>query len=61
MPLQRNITELMEERPGGGIITLVIDANKEIPDSIIYPPVKDGGFDATVKDWDNQVNADLEI
>ena len=33
----------------------------EIPDSIIYPPVKDGGFDATVKDWDNQVNADLEI
>lgn len=60
-PLQRNITELMEERPGGGVITLVIDAAKEIPDSIIYPPVKDGGFDATVNDWDNKVEADLEI
>ena len=61
MPLQRNITELMEERPGGGIITLVIDATKDIPDSIIYPPVKDGGFDATVNDWENKVEADLEI
>ena len=60
-PLQRNVTELMEEHPGGGIITLVIDATKEIPDSLIYLPVKDGGFDATVNDWDNEVNADLEI
>lgn len=60
-PLQRNVTELMEQHPGGGIITLVIDAAKEIPDSLIYPPVKDGGFDATVNDWDNEVNADLEI
>ena len=60
-PLQRNVTELLEQRPGGGIITLVVDATKEIPDSIIYPPVKGGGFDATVKDWDNEVNADLEI
>lgn len=60
-PLQRNVTELMEEHPGGGIITLVIDATKEIPDSLIYLPVKDGGFDATVNDWDNEVNADIEI
>lgn len=60
-PLQRNVTELMEQRPGGGIITLVIDAAKEIPDSLVYPPAKDGGFDATVNDWDNEVNADLEI
>ena len=60
-PLLCNVTELMEQHPGGGIITLVIDAAKEIPDSLIYPPVKDGGFDATVNDWNNEVNADLEI
>ena len=60
-PLQHNVTEQMKQRPGGGIITIVIDAAKEIPDSLIYLPTTGGGFDATVKDWDNQVNADLDI
>ena len=60
-PLQHNVTEQMRQRPGGGIITVVIDAAKEIPDSLIYLPTTGGGFDATVKDWDNQVNAGLDI
>ena len=60
-PLYRNVTDQMKERPGGGVITLYIDATKEIPDSLIYLPTADGGFDATVKDWENKIEADLEI
>lgn len=59
--MQKNVTEQMKEKPAGGVITLVIDIPKEIPDSIINRPTVSGGFDATVKDWDNEVNADLEI
>lgn len=60
-PLQRNVTELMKERPGGGVITVIIDAEKEIPDSLIYLPESDGGFDATVNDWENKIEADITI
>ena len=60
-PLQRNVTDQMKERPGGGVITVVIDATKEIPDSLIYLPESGGGFDATVNDWENKIEADLEI
>lgn len=60
-PLQRNVTELMKEHPGGGVITVIIDAEKEIPDSLIYLPESDGGFDATVNDWENKIEADITI
>ena len=60
-PLQRNVTELMKERPGGGVITVIIDAEKEIPDSLIYLPESDGGFDATVNDWENKIETDITI
>ena len=60
-PLQYNVTEQMKERPGGGVVTVVIDANKEIPDSLIYLPESDGGFDATVNDWENKIEADITI
>lgn len=60
-PLYRNVTEQMKERPGGGVITLYIDATKEIPDSLIYLPESDGGFDATVNDWENKIEADITI
>lgn len=60
-PIQKNVTEQIKHRPGGGVITLVIDATKEIPDSLIYLPTPDGGFDATVNDWDNEIHADMTI
>ncbi len=60
-PLQYDVTELMKERPGGGVITIVIDAEKEIPEDLIYLPESDGGFDATVNDWENSIEADITI
>lgn len=60
-PLQYDVTELMKERPGGGVITIVIDAEKEIPEDLIYLPESDGGFDATVNDWENKIEADIII
>ena len=61
--LQKNVTEQMAEHPAGGVITLVLDVTKEIPDSIINrPQVESGsGFDAVVKEWENEVKAELEI
>ena len=60
-PLQYDVTELMKKRPGGGVITIVIDAEKEIPEDLIYLPESDGGFDATVNDWENKIEADITI
>lgn len=59
--MQKNVTEQMRLRPAGGVITLVIDAAKEIPDSLINKPVTDGGFGASVNQWDNGINADFTI
>lgn len=58
--MQKNVTEQMEQHPTGGVITLFIDVTKEIPDSIInHKPT--GGFSATVKQWDNEVNTEIVI
>lgn len=59
--MQKNVTEQMRSRPGGGVVTLVIDAAKEIPDTLINKPVTDGGFGASVNQWDNGINADFTI
>ncbi len=60
-PLQQNITEQMQQHPTGGVITLVIDA-AEIPDSIIgNKPKPGGGFDASVDNWENEIEADIVI
>lgn len=59
--MQKNVTEQMKERPAGGIITLVIDVTKEIPDSLINKPMTEGdGFKATVNQWD-EVKTEIEI
>ena len=60
-PIQRNITEQIKQRPAGGVITIVVDA-AEIPDSIIgNKPNPGGGFDASVDNWQNEINADITI
>ena len=60
-PIQRNITEQIKQRPAGGVITIVIDA-AEIPDSIIgEKPKPGGGFDASVDNWENEIEADIVI
>lgn len=59
--MQKNVTEQMRSRPAGGIITLVIDAVKEIPDTLINRPPSDDGFKATVNEWENGINADFTI
>lgn len=60
-PLQMNITDQMQQHPSGGVITVVIDA-AEIPDSIIGgKPKPGGGFDASVDNWQNEIEADITI
>lgn len=60
-PIQRNITEQIKQHPAGGVITIVIDA-AEIPDSIIgNKPKPGGGFDASVDNWENEIEADIVI
>lgn len=59
--VERNITEQIKQYPAGGIITVVIDA-AEIPDSIIGgKPKPGGGFDASVDNWENEIEADIII
>lgn len=59
--LQKNVTEQMVEHPAGGVITLVLDVTKEIPDSIINHKPTGGGFNATVNQWGDEENVELEI
>ena len=59
--MQKNVTDQMKERPGGGVITLVIDAGKEIPDTLINNPAPNDGFGATVNSWANSIEADFTI
>lgn len=59
--MQKDVTEQMRSRPAGGVITLVIDAAKEIPDTLIDKPASGDGFGATVNEWDNGINADFTI
>ena len=60
-PVEHNITEQMLRRPAGGVVTVVIDA-AAIPDSIIgAKPQTGGGFDASVDNWQNEIESDITI
>lgn len=59
--IETDVTEQLKQSPAGGVITLVIDAG-EIPDSIIGgKPKPGGGFDASVDNWENEIEADIII
>ena len=57
-----SITGPMHERPTGGVITIYIDASN-IPQELLdkQPTTSGGGFNATVEDWSNEVNAEVTI
>ncbi len=59
----KDVTDQMEKRLSGGVLTVVFDTSV-IPDSIldpVNPPHTDGGFDASVHNWDHEQNAEIEI
>ena len=59
--MKKDITEQLKQYPVGGIITVVIDSS-EIPDDVIgVKPKPGGGFDASVDEWGNEINADIII
>ena len=59
--MEKDITEQLKKYPAGGIITVVIDSS-EIPDEVIgVKPKPGGGFDASVDEWGNEINADIII
>lgn len=59
--IEEDITEQIRKRPAGGVITIVIDAD-ELPDNIVgEEPKPGGGFDASVENWENEVEADIII
>lgn len=58
----RNITDEMHDLPTGGIITIYIDAN-DIPKDALEKKNQQtgGGFNASVEDWANEINAEITI
>ena len=58
----RDITDQMHEKPTGGIITIYIDG-AEIPQELLdkKQETTGGGFNASVEDWSNEVNAEVTI
>ncbi len=58
----RDITEQMHQKPTGGVITIYIDAN-EIPAEELEKKQQTtgGGFNASVEDWANEINAEVTI
>ena len=57
-----DITEEMHNKPAGGVITIYYDANN-IPQEAIdqKQQTTGGGFNASVEDWANEVNAEITI
>ena len=58
----RDITEQMHQKPTGGVITIYFDAN-EIPAEELEKKQQTtgGGFNASVEDWANEINAEVTI
>ena len=57
--IQQNVTKQLEKYPAGGVITIELDA-ETVPEAP-NPGTGGGGFDATVKEWENEINADITI
>ena len=57
-----DITEQMHQKPAGGVITIYYDANN-IPQEAIdqKEQTTGGGFNASVEDWANEINAEVTI
>lgn len=60
--ITRDITEQMHNKPTGGVITIYFDAN-DVPQEVLdyRPQSTGGGFNASVEDWANEVNAEVTI
>lgn len=60
--ITQNITDQMHEKPAGGVITIYIDAN-DIPEDLLEKKqqTSGGGFNASVTDWENEINAEVTI
>ena len=58
----RDITDAMHAKTAGGVITIVIDAN-DVPQELLDQKQQQGGggFNASVEDWANEVNAEVTI
>jgi hypothetical protein len=52
----------MHEKPAGGVITLYIDGN-DVPQDLLdqRQQTTGGGFNASVENWSNEVNAEVTI
>ncbi len=57
-----DITDQMHEKPAGGVITLYIDGN-DVPQDLLdqRQQTTGGGFNASVENWSNEVNAEVTI
>lgn len=59
--IEKDITDQMRKRPSGGVITIVIDAT-ELPENVVgEKPKPGGGFDASVDDWENEIEEEIII
>lgn len=58
----KDITDEMHSKPTGGVITIYIDGNT-VPQELLDKEEQKGGggFNASVEDWANEVNAELTI
>ncbi len=57
----RNITDEMHSKPTGGVITIYIDGSSVPQELLDQKQQSGGGFNASVEDWANEVNAELVI
>lgn len=57
----RNITDEMHSKPTGGVITIYIDGSSVPQELLDQKQQSGGGFNASVEDWANEVNAELTI
>ena len=63
-PLAFNISEQMAQHPAGGVITIYIDASKVFTRDEVDHEKKNntgGGFNASVENWQNEVNSEITI
>lgn len=59
--IEKDITDQMRKRPSGGVITIVIDA-AELPENVVgEKPKPGGGFDASVENWENEIEEEIII